>query len=309
MIDSLRNHRDRAFGREFSGLPQNVRGILAMLGAMAFFSFGDAMMKLASARFPLGESILVRGIISMAIIWAIAFRGDTLKDVHLLRKPYLYVRTLSDVAASFFFISALGRLPLADASAIMQTNPLAVTAGAAIFLGERIGWRRWTATGIGLVGVLMIIQPGSSTFAWASFLVIGAVLASAARDIVTRHLTGMPILLITAAAVSATTIFSIALLPFETWIRPRALDLLVLAISGSCIMLGQALVVVSIRSGDVSAVVPFRYSAIVWSLLLSFLIWHHLPNAMTFAGIVVVSGAGLYTFYREETLKQRVAPA
>ena len=305
MIEDQFTVRARMLFRSWNRMPENVRGIVAMLGAMAAFSFGDALMKLAADRFPTGEAIFLRGLMSMAAIWWLASRLGALSNVHLLRMPYLPTRTWADVAASLLFIAALGRIPLADASAILQTNPLAVTAGAALFLGENVGWRRWTATAVGLLGVLMIIQPGSSAFSWASLLVIGAVIASAVRDLVTRKLPAIPTVLVTAAAVTATTLASLVLLPFETWTMPRFLDLVVLAIAGTCVLAGQFLVITSIRAGDVSAVVPFRYSAIVWSLLLSFIIWHHLPNALTMLGIVVVSGAGLYTFYREEALKRQ----
>ena len=305
MIEDQIHVRARVLLRTWNRLPENVRGIVAMLGAMAAFSFGDALMKLASDRFPTGEVIFVRGLMSVGAIWWLAVRTGAMADLHLLRLPYLPTRTLGDVAASLFFIAALGRLPLADASAILQTNPLAVTAGAALFLGEKVGWRRWAATAVGLLGVLMIIQPGSSAFSWASLLVIGAVLSSAMRDLVTRKMPDIPTVLITGAAVVATAIASLALLPFETWRMLRLLDYAVLAAAGACVLAGQFLVIISIRAGDVSAVVPFRYSAIVWALLLSFLIWHHLPNAMTMLGIVVVCGAGLYAFYREEAMKRQ----
>ena len=214
-------------------------------------------------------------------------------------------RTLGDSAASFLYIAALGRVPLADAGAIMQINPLAVTAGAALFLGERVGWRRWTATAVGFLGVLLIIQPGTAGFSWASLLVIGAVLTSAGRDLVTRRLDDLPTVVVIAAAASVTTVLSLALLPFETWQRPAFADLLRLGVAAVCVLIGQLLVVISIRSGDVSAVVPFRYSAILWTLLLSVLIWGYVPNRLTLTGIFIVSAAGLYAFYREQELRRQ----
>jgi drug/metabolite transporter (DMT)-like permease len=108
-----------------------------------------------------------------------------------------------------------------------------------------------------------------------------------------------------AAAASVTTVLSLALLPFETWSRPAFADLLRLLVAAVCVLIGQLLVVISIRSGDVSAVVPFRYSAILWTLLLSMLIWGYVPNVMTLSGIVIVSGAGLYAFYREQSLRRQ----
>ncbi len=298
--------RARVIWRTLERLPPTARGIATMLGAMAAFALGDAVMKLQAGRMPLGESLFVRGIIATAILWYVASRTGALVPLsRLIGDKFLIWRTLGDSAASFFYIAALGKVPLADAGAIMQTNPLAVTAGAALFLGERVGWRRWTATAIGFLGVLLIIQPGSSGFAWASLLVIGAVVASAGRDLITRRLDGLPTLAVTGSAAMATTAISLMLWPFETWHVPAFLDTVRLAIAAVCVLVGQALVVTSIRSGDVSAVVPFRYSAILWTLLLSMLIWGYVPNATTLAGIAIVSGAGLYAFYREQTLKRQ----
>ena len=296
--------RIRLLVRALNRLTPNARGIASMLGAMAAFAIGDAIMKLLAGRMPLGETLFVRGLMASAIIWFFAARTGALPDVSKMWNRFLSWRTAADVAASFFYIAALGRVPLADAGAIMQTNPLAVTAGAALFLGEKVGWRRWTATAVGFLGVLMIIQPGSATFSWASLLVIGAVVVSAARDLVTRHLTGIPTVLVTAAAATATTVASLGLLPFEIWKRPAMSEVVLLALAGCFMLAGQLLVIVSIRSGDVSAVVPFRYSAILWTLLLSMLIWGYLPNALTLTGIVVVSGAGLYAFFREQALRR-----
>jgi drug/metabolite transporter (DMT)-like permease len=298
--------RLRLIWRTLERLPPNARGIATMLGAMAAFAIGDAVMKLQAGRMPLGESLFLRGLMATALIWYVASRTGALVEVsRLFGNKFLVWRTLGDSAASFFYIAALGKVPLADAGAIMQTNPLAVTAGAALFLGERVGWRRWTATAVGFLGVLLIIQPGSTSFSWASLLVIGAVLTSAGRDLITRRLDNLPTLVVTGSAAAATTVISLMLLPFETWHAPAFFDLVRLAIAAVCVLIGQALVVISIRSGDVSAVVPFRYSAILWTLILSVLIWGYVPNFSTLAGIVIVSGAGLYAFYREQSLRRQ----
>jgi S-adenosylmethionine uptake transporter len=314
MIDTIRRAilqssagvRLRLLWRTLERLPPNARGITTMLGAMAAFAIGDAVMKLQAGRMPLGESLFLRGLMATSLICYVASRTGALVPVRkLIANKFLVWRTLGDSAASFFYIAALGKVPLADAGAIMQTNPLAVTAGAALFLGERVGWRRWTATAVGFLGVLLIIQPGSSSFSWASLLVIGAVLVSAGRDLITRRLDGLPTLAVTGSAAAVTTVISLMLWPFEKWHMPEFFDLVRLAIAAVCVLVGQALVVISIRSGDVSAVVPFRYSAILWTLALSMLIWGYVPNAMTLTGIVIVSGAGLYAFYREQSLRRQ----
>lgn len=297
--------RVRILMRVIERLPASARGIIAMLLAMAVFACGDALMKASAGHLPLGEALFLRGIVASVVIWAVAARMGVLRSWPALLSGPLVGRTLGDAGASFFYVSALGRIPLADVAAIGQTGPLAVTACAALFLGERVGWRRWTATGVGFLGVLMIIQPGSTAFTWASLLVVIAVLSTVGRDIVTRRLAGVPVVLLTLCAITFTTLASLALAPVETWRMPDGGDALRSTAAALALLAGQILLVVSIRAGDISAAVPFRYSHILWSLLLSVVVWNYLPNTLALTGIVIVCGAGLYTFFREQTLRRQ----
>ncbi|MEQ1647643.1 MAG: DMT family transporter [Hyphomicrobiaceae bacterium] len=290
-----------------SGRPiaPNIRGVLAMLAAMATFIVGDATMKLASERLPTGEAMFLRGLIAGSLIWYLAWRAQAIHLLGEIPKKLLTLRSIGDAGGSLLYQSALARMPFADASAILQLNPLLVTAGAAIFLHEKVGWRRWTATAVGLIGVMLIIRPGSASFTWASMLVIAAVICSTMRDLVTRQMAmGIPTILITALATTAITISTLLLLPFEVWRKPTIDDMAFLTLPALCMLAGQFLVVYSIRSGEVSTVVPFRYSAILWALLLSFVIWNHIPDTTTLVGIAIVVCAGLYTLYREHHLRR-----
>jgi drug/metabolite transporter (DMT)-like permease len=288
----------------------NLHGIITMLIAMAFFVGGDAMMKVMSSRLPTGETMLIRGIIATTLIWSLTIYTGAARNMWRHMSGLLALRTMADVGGAATFQSGLARLPFADAGAILQINPLVVTAGAAIFLGEKVGWRRWSATAIGLVGVLLIIRPGGSTFQWASLLMLAATLCAATRDLSTSRLGGaVPTLMITAFSTTAVTISSLAFSLFETWVRPSFEHIAMLAVPAICMLIGQFCVVVSIRSGEVSAVVPFRYSAILWTLLLSFLIWREVPDWQTLLGIAIVVSAGLYTFYREQVRRREALAA
>jgi drug/metabolite transporter (DMT)-like permease len=286
----------------------NVRGIVAMLIAMAAFVSGDAVMKLMSARLPTGETMFIRGWIAALIIWPLAYGTGALSNLRQHMTRILAIRSGAEMGAAVFFQNALSRLPFADVSAILQINPLVVTAAAAVFLGEKIGWRRWTATAVGMLGVLLIIRPGGAAFQWASLLLLGATGFSVLRDLITRRLpAGVPVLLMTALSSTAVGVSSLGFLPFETWLWPSLLDVLALAVPAVMMLTGQLLVVISIRSGEVSAVVPFRYSAILWTLILSLLIWGELPDRWTLLGIGIVTLAGLYTFHREQIRRHEAA--
>ena len=290
------------------GRPNNVLGIAAMLAATGFFVTGDAIMKLMTARMPTGETIFIRGILGIILVWSLVAAMGALGDVRRHLNSLIALRTSADMGAAGCFQIALSRLPFAETGAILQLNPLVVTASAAMFLGEKVGWRRWTATAIGFAGVLLIIRPGAAAFQWASVLLLAAVFCSASRDTITRRLpSGTSALILAAFAITGIGLSSLLFLPFETWVWPAARDVAALAIPAVFMLIGQTLVVISIRSGEVSAVVPFRYAAIIWSLTYSALIWGEFPDKLTLLGIGIVSGAGLYTFHREQVRRREAA--
>lgn len=291
--------------RAWRRLSGNSRGIIAMLAASFFFVCGDAVMKLASQHMATGQTIMIRGIIATALIWLVAWSSGALRSLPLHLDRLLTLRTGCEVGAALTFQNGLARIPFADASAIVQINPLVSTAAAAVFLKERVGWRRWTATAVGLLGVLLIVRPGTGAFQWASLLLIGAVLFSTGRDLITRRMApGIHPLAITAVTAPATMLSSLALLPFEVWRTPAFFDVVMLAVPAACMLLGQLLVIVSIRAGEMSTIVPFRYSGIVFALVLSILVWREFPDRLTLTGIAIVVAAGLYTFHREQVRRR-----
>jgi drug/metabolite transporter (DMT)-like permease len=286
----------------------NTRGILFMLVAMAAFVSGDALMKLASASLPTGEAIFIRGLVASTLVWVAVLTSAARRQVVHAFTRIMALRSGADVGGSILFQSALSRMPFADASAVLQINPLLVTAAAALFLGEKVGWRRWTATAIGFLGVLLIIRPGSSSFSWWSVVLIGAVMCATTRDLATRKIeAGIPALVITAISVTCVTLASLLLLPFERWVMPDPATLSRLVAAGALMLAAQLCVVISIRSSDISAVVPFRYSAILWSIGLGIMIWGEFPDRLTLMGIAIVSAAGLYAFFREQKLNRLAA--
>ncbi len=159
-----------------------------MVAATALFTCGDAAMKLVSGSVPTGETIFIRGICTITIVTIAAFWTGA---IYRLRDGFVRAmgwRCLGDAGGALFFQAALARMPFADLMGILQLNPLSLTAASALFLGEHVGWRRWTAVGIGLAGALLVIKPGTSAFnAWALLGVL-AVLSGALRDVATRRL-------------------------------------------------------------------------------------------------------------------------
>lgn len=278
----------------------NLRGIIAMVAAMASFVAGDSIIKFVGRELPPGEMMFVRGLFASAFTLGFAYFTGALRRAYFVTTPPMLLRALGDAGATLFFFMALLRMPFAEVSAVSQFAPLAITAGAAVFLAEPVGWRRWVALIIGLTGVLIIIRPGGAAFDWAALFVMASVLCVAARDLLTRHIgLSLPALLLTLYSAVSVTIGGLVLMPFETWQVPSTNGLALLIIAGTTVFAGSYFTVVAMRAGDMAVVSPFRYVAVLFAVVSGYFVFGELPDSLTFLGIAVVIGAGLYTLHRE----------
>jgi drug/metabolite transporter (DMT)-like permease len=281
----------------------NLRGIAAMLVAMAAFVVNDTLMKISAAHLPVGEAIFVRGLLTTAFGVALIAGSGLLRELPHALSPRVLLRAVADVCSTVFFLSALVRMPMGDVFGILQFTPLAITAGAALFMGAVVGWRRWTATCVGLLGVLLIVRPGGSAFTPYALLAITSVLFSAARDLLSRSVArGVPLLVIVTASAAAVTLASLGFTLFETWTRPSSAIALSLVAAAAALFAGQYALVAAMRTGEIAVIAPFRYSILLWAILAGFLVWREVPGLASWAGMAIVSGAGLYTFVREQRL-------
>jgi drug/metabolite transporter (DMT)-like permease len=282
---------------------ENIRGIVAMLASMAVFVVNDTLVKVAADSLPTGEAIFVRGVFTVALCAClIVGTGAAWALPHAL-SPRVLLRGLADVGGTVFFLSALVRMPMGDVFGILQFTPLAITAAAALFLGAKVGWRRWSATCAGLIGVLIIVRPGGDAFTPYAVLVIISVLFSVARDLLTRGVgTGVPTLVIAGASASIVTLSSLGFTLFETWVCPSPVGVMLLAGASVALLAGQFYLIAAMRTGEIAVVAPFRYSIILWAVLSGYLVWREVPDLATWVGIAIVSAAGLYTFLREQHL-------
>ena len=288
----------------------NLRGILAMLAAMALFILNDTLIKLTGAHLPVGQVIFLRGMMASALVLAWAGLSGALYNWRRLAQGAVLWRTVGEIGATLLYLSALMAMPIGNVTAILQVVPLAVTAASALFLAEAVGWRRWTAASLGFLGAIMIIRPGAEGFNWASLLALAAVAFIVLRDLSTRWVAReTPSLAITAVAAVAVMLAGAGLGLSEDWIAVTGRDLALLATAAVCLIGGYLTVIVATRSGEVSAVAPFRYSIILWALIIGYLVWGDVPRAMTLIGIAIVVAAGVYTFEREARLKRRARAA
>jgi drug/metabolite transporter (DMT)-like permease len=181
-----------------------------------------------------------------------------------------------------------------------------VMAGAALFLNEPVGWRRWSAASVGLVGVLMIIKPGTSAFQPGSLLIVLSMVCVAARDLITRRLPArVPTVLIAVVAAVTITLVGAVMILFEGWTPPHAGEIGALAVCGASVLAGYIFIIVASRTGDTALVAPFRYTYIAFAMLSSLLVFRETPDALSWLGIGLIVGSGLYMLHRERVVGRR----
>ena len=291
-------------------MTDNLRGILAVLASAVGFGVNDALVKLATEHLPTGEIIVVRGLMATLILAVAAHFARAWRSPRVLLQPAMLLRLVASAFATLFIVMALRYLPLATSGAILQVTPLVVTAGAAVLLGAHVGWRRWTASLVGFAGVLLIIRPGSASFVPQAWIAIAALLFTATRDLTTRFIdAAVPSLLVAVASSAVVTLGGFALLPFETWTLPPPRAMALLAAASSSLYFAYYFGVVAMRTGEIAVVAPFRYASILLSLTLSYLIWGYVPDLVSFLGIAIICGAGLYLLHRERLATQARAEA
>ena len=286
---------------------ENLRGSALMIVAMFGFAVTDMFIKLLGAALPTGQILMVLGAGGAFVFATLALqRGDDLFGRAFVH-PAVLGRNGFEIVGTLFFVSAIVHAPLSVTSAILQANPLIVTLGAALWLKEPVGLRRWSAIGIGLVGVLLVIQPWNERFEPASLLAVGGVFGLAFRDLATR---GVPdgissaVLSSYALAMLVPAGALLLLLPGASApALPGSGDALLLLGAIGISTLGYYGITAAMRTGDVGTVTPFRYSRIVFALVIAALVFDETIDALMLGGAAIVVGSGLYTLWRERRLR------
>jgi len=282
---------------------------MLMAAAMAAFTINDAITKAVSAEMNFGQVMLVRGVFAIALIAALAWHQGALRPLRTLMMKPVALRVAGEVGGTVSFLAAIVHLPLANTAAIFQALPLAITLGAALIFREPVGWRRWLAITSGFIGVLIIVRPGVAGFNQFSLLALIAVVFCAVRDLATRRIPAqIPSLFVTLlTTVMITAAGAAILVPLGGWTPPSGRALGLLALSAVLVLIGYQCVIMALRSGDISAVAPFRYSALLWAMLLGYLVFGDVPDAMMVTGASIIVLSGLYAFYRERIRHRTLA--
>lgn len=280
----------------------NRRGIACISAAMVCFVINDMLMKKLGQALPLAQLIFLRGAVAVLLVLAAAHATGATRKIALVADRRVLLRSLIDSVGSLVYLASLMHLPLANATAINLASPLVIVLLAVIFLRERPGAARWLAVGAGFAGVLLIVQPAADGFSGWAWVCLAGTLCHASRDLLTRHIgASVPALLITLANAIGVTAAAGLWMGWSGW-QPIGGQQMVL-VGATAVLLSTAywLVVHGMRSGEMSVVAPFRYVGLLAALLLGWLVWGDLPNALASAGIVLLLASGVYLLHEQRT--------
>lgn len=276
--------------------------------AMSGFIINDVIVKTLSDEINAGQVMFVRGLMMVTLLAALIIYKKQRITVRQATSVPMLLRVNLEAMATTFFLIGFSNLPVANASAIMQSLPLVVTLGAFLFLNEPVGWRRVSAILIGFAGVLIIIRPGLDGFNIYSLVMLVVVVLAAGRDIVTRMLDKdiSPFYVSLLAAAAVTLLGAALIVPFGGWQPMTVKTLSTLIIAAGFLFVGYHFIVLAMRDGDIATVAPFRYAALLWAILLGYLIFDDLPDFWTIIGSIIVVGSGLYAIFREHQRNRSV---
>lgn len=282
------------------------KGIALILASTVFLGTSDVTAKYLSATLPSIEIAWIRFLVFAMIMTPAMMPGSPLFAMHTGRLGLHLLRGAAILGASLFFISGLRFLPIAEASATGFVAPLFVTALSIVFLGEKVGLRRWIATAVGLIGVLIILRPGTGAFHMAAFFPLVSALAWACTLIITRMMSGTEraITVMAYSSIVGLCILS-ALVPF-VWVTPTWHDIAFGVLIGIASTAGQWIVVLAFRYADASVLAPFSYTQLLWVSILGFFIFGEVPDAYTITGAAFIVASGLYTAHRERVRRSQL---
>ncbi|MEK9671946.1 MAG: DMT family transporter [Rhodospirillaceae bacterium] len=271
---------------------------LAVMGG-ALLTFSDAGLKWLSGELAPGQIMFLRGVIGGLMVIAITAATRGAGALHPKSLTIHGLRGAISILATFTYLLGIPDVPLAMATAILFASPILMTALAPFFIGEDVGWRRWSAVGAGFVGVLIIIRPTGSGLEWAVLFILAAAFGEAVRDLITRGASGRE----TTHSILFTMMLFMAgsglVLPPYDWPDMAALHWTVMIGATAIWTTAHVFLIEAFRFGEAALLAPFKYCNLFFATILGFVIWGNLPDAWIWTGSAVIVASGLYILHRE----------
>ena len=293
--------------KPIANMNENLRGCGYMALSMFCFVVNDAFVRMVGSDLPIGQILFIRGGMLVLLIVATAAYLNMLHHWVQAFSIAVLARAVTELVGAMAFLYALMRIPFANASAILQCLPLAVTLGALLFFSEKIGLWRWSAIIIGFVGVMIIIRPGMEGFSPASLWLLLTVICATARDLIARTLPGsVPTLVVSFSTAAIICAGGGGLVAFSgEWAPISSLNLIILFASAVFLFGAYQFIVICMRIGDVGFIAPFRYTSLLWAVVIGWLAFGEWPDTPTIVGSLLIISMGLLTLYRETRVRRR----
>ena len=281
------------------------KGMACMVVGVLMLASADAVTKLLIVDFHAGEIIFYRGVFAFLPLAPLIVWNGGIRSLRLQQPKGVWWRGVIALFTSVFVALSFINLPLAEASALIFTSPIFLTALSPWLLGEKVGWQRWSAVLFGFAGVVVMIEPGSSAFTIWAFVPLIAALCSASRDIVTRRLGIVDSATTVMFYTSIVALIGGAISMPWSGPAPNAEQWALFVLSGIFVSLAHLLIVMALQLAEGPTVAPLKYVSLVWSAILGYLIWGDVPGTWKVLGAMMVVAAGLFIIYRE-TQSQKV---
>ena len=287
--------------KNFKNGPSSLRGILCMLGGALSLTINDAMAKYLTQSYPVGQVMALRGLSIILLLIAFLFFMNNLQALKIFSWKGHLLRAGAMTGSTFFFITGLSLLPITDAIAIAFVAPILTTILGVIILREAVSWKRWAAIFVGFFGVIIILQPTSDAFNIAAIAPMGAAAFGAARDVITRAISGSE----NSLSILFTSMLMITIAGFLTyplgWSVVKPSHIWIFITSSLLVGLAQYLMIEAFRLGEVALISPFKYSSLLWATLIGLVIWNDLPSKHVVLGAFILILSGIYLLRNEVT--------
>ncbi len=287
--------------KNFKNGPSSLRGILCMLGGALSLTINDAMAKYLTQSYPVGQVMALRGLSIILFLITFLFFMNNLQALKIFSWKGHLLRAGAMTGSTFFFITGLSLLPITDAIAIAFVAPILTTILGVIILREAVSWKRWAAIFVGFFGVIIILQPTSDAFNIAAIAPMGAAAFGAARDVITRAISGSE----NSLSILLTSMLMITIAGFLTyplgWSAVKPSHIWIFITSSLLVGLAQYLMIEAFRLGEVALISPFKYSSLLWATLIGLVIWNDLPSKHVVLGAFILILSGIYLLRNEVT--------